>query len=180
MSKTPYYGPGLYRFRVTDQGFGESAKKQTPYFFLRGVPFLQLTDGTEYAVKEYEREIQLYLSDKAIDISVDKLRALGWQGASFRELDPTSSDAHLFIGESITAECSHDTTDSGTWDKWNLPRVNAASSDKPPKPKSDPKIASKLDALFGKSLKPAGAAPKARPAATPRPAAVRTESDIPF
>jgi hypothetical protein len=176
MSKGPYYSEGKYLFKVVDQGFGESAKKQTPFFYLRGTPLARIIDGAEDPCeRQYERDITLYLSEKAVDGTIDRLRGLGWQGSSFKELDVTGSVT--FVGQVITVFCKHEVNDAGTWEGWGLPFE--ATSEKPPKPKSDPRIASKLDAMFGKSLKSTAiATPK--PAAIPKPAAVRDDVDVPF
>lgn len=182
-NKGPYYHEGRYRMRITDQGFAETEKKGTPYFFLRGTPLTQFVEGNEYEVKPYEREIVMYLTDKAVDYAVDKLRSLGWEGSSFKELDPASPNAVTWVGQIIDVECAHETTDSGTWERWNLPYV---ATDKPPKPKGDPKVASKLDAMFGKLLKGDKAAAKpSKPAPAKKPKAVgataaKDDGDIPF
>lgn len=178
MSKGPYYAEGDYLFKVVDQGFGESAKKQTPFFYLRGTPLARLVNGDEEPCERaYERDITLYLSEKAVDGTIDRLRGLGWNGTSFKELDVTGSVS--FVGHAITVTCEHEVNDAGTWERWGLPYV--ASTDKPPKPKSDPRIASKLDAMFGKSLKPAaGVATKTKAAPVRQPAATVDDAEIPF
>ena len=180
MSKGPYYAEGDYLFRVTDQGFGET-KNGVPFFFLRGTPTTLLINGNEeMCEKQFEREITKYLSDKAVEYTIKDLRALGWEGESFKELDPTQPNSLSWVGQSIRVYCEHETNDAGTWERWNLPYV---ASDKPAKAKSDVKIASKLDALFGKLAKET-ATKKSKPAA--RPAVVQSGTganvgeEIPF
>lgn len=178
MSKGPYYSEGDYMFAVEEQGFGES-KNGTPFFFFRGRPVsVVLADGSGSPLdKQYPREIKRYLSEKAVEYTIADLRRLGWQGESFRELDPSVGGHLSWVGQTIQAVCTHDVNDAGTWEQWGLPYV---AGDKPEKAKSDVKIASKLDAMFGKLAKES-ATKKSQPAKR-QPVASSTNGgeDIPF
>lgn len=175
----PYYAEGIYSFRVKDQGFAET-EKGTPYFFLRGEPAeLIFSDGTEPCEKRYEREIVMYLTDKAVEYAVDKLRSLGWEGSSFTELDPTQAGGLTWIGQVIRAECKHrpglkDPTK--IYENWDLPFVEG---DRPPKPKSDIKIAAKLDAMFSKIARSSAKAEAPKPS-KPKREPITSGDDIPF
>jgi hypothetical protein len=166
--------------RITDQGFAETEKKGTPYFFFRGTPIAEVVGSEEHECKPYEREIVMYLTDRAVDYAIAKLRALGWEGSSFKELDPATPDAVVWIGQVFDVECDHETNDQGTWEKWQLPQ--AAVGDKPAKPKSNVKIAGKLDAMFSKTLK--GSAKPSAPKPAPKREAVAangpSDEEIPF
>lgn len=178
-SKGPYYGEGDWPFAVTEQGFSFTEKNETPYFFLRGKP-----QGAE---KKYEREIAMFLTDASIDYTIEKLRSIGWEGDSFKDLDPSNPDGTSWVGGSITARCEHETSSKGVFERWEIPLSGSGKkSDKPPKPKSDPTAASKLDAMFSGKLKGGGGAPKKQetpPAAGRQPPSNRragNPDDIPF
>lgn len=173
MANGPYYQRGDYKFRVSEQGFSET-ESGTAYFFLRGVPILHIVEGVEYACeRQFEREITLYLSDAAVDYAVEKLRHLGWQGDKFSELDPMSPNAVTWIGQEIDVYCKHEPgrkDKNALFESWQLPWSDKKpdGSAKPPKPKSDARVASKLDAMFGRKLKESSTKPSAPKPPPPR------------
>lgn len=179
MSKGPYYAKGEYMFAVEEQGFGES-KNGTPFFFFRGKPVsIILPDGGgEPCEKQYDREIVRYLSEKAVEYTIADLRRLGWEGESFKELDPSVNGHLSWVGQTIHVVCEHEENDKGTWERWGLPFV---AGDKPEKPKSDVRIAWKLDAMFGKIAKQTAtkkSPPKKQPVQSGSGA--NTDGDVPF
>lgn len=179
------YERGTYMFRVTNQGFGESKNKGTPFFFLEGAPDAILQeDGTEAPVDAtYTRVLTMYLTEKTIDGVTEYLKSQGWPGGPLSTLDPDRQNFYNFADERVVAVCKHEpgVKDPNEWyDKWEIPRSGAGEL-----MQNDSKVARKLDALFGKKLGPAKApAPAARPA--PQPASVSADvpatddSDIPF
>jgi hypothetical protein len=161
----PAYQPGRYMIKISAQGFSESSEKKTPFFFLEGTPVGEKsTDGQFYetAVK-YPRTIRMYVTDGTFERVHSDIKKLGWPGGKFSTLDPNSPGFHSFIDQEIEVECKHEASikNDGTMsEKWELPyegKPREATA-------SDARLASKLDAKFGKKL---GPAPAKRSAAKP-------------
>lgn len=155
-SKGPYYDTGAYVGEIINQGLGES-KTGTPYFFLK-VKVLGTPDDNSYvpAAQQYERTVYFYLSEKAMEGTVENLKTLGFDGKSLSQLDLDHAQAISFVGNQIDLYCNHGEY-NGEWrEKWNLSRILEVQ-------KIEPKKLRQLDALFGKSLKtaPANTAPTA-------------------
>lgn len=149
-SKGPYYDTGAYVGEIINQGLGES-KTGTPYFFLK-VKVLGTPDDNSYvpAAQQYERTVYFYLSEKAMEGTVENLKSLGFDGKSLAQLDTDHPQAISFIGNQQDLYCNHEEY-NGEWrEKWNLSRILEVQ-------KIEPKKLRQLDALFGKSLKTAPA-----------------------
>lgn len=159
----PVYDAGKYVFRVTNQGFGKSVKKHTPYFFLEGELVAMLGPNDEkYACPEGKRTISLYLTEGTIEARIADLQKIGWTGRKFATLDPSIPGFHSFIGNEIVAECKHSPgrdDASKLFEEWQLPFGQREAA------KSDAAVSKKLDMLFGKKL---SSAAQAKPAAQPR------------
>ena len=165
-----YYGQGTYDCQITGQGMAESKEKKTPYFFLR---FLPISLNGEKIHEDQEREVALWLTEKTIDRSIEVLRQLGWNGDSFKELEP--GGGVILKGLHCKIRCEHEQVDANVWERWQFPFAGQATEHKAG-------LSKKLDALFGKSLKKT--AGTAKPVAKPEPAEVATEvagdDEIPF
>lgn len=183
-----FYQPGTYRVRVVNQGFAEQEnEKRTPYFFFQVEPQAKLDGDDEEACQyQYNRTIKVYVTEKTIDRARADLMKLGWDGAKFRDLDPATVPGHSFIGEEITATCKHEAGQGDkidqTFEKWELPYEGGGGEPKA----SDAKLASKLDALFGKKARPAAKKAPPKPPADRETAAAsqgngtERDGDIPF
>ena len=136
------YGQGMYDCIIRDQGFDESKEKKTPYLWLRFTPVKHngtpIDDG-------YDREVKLYLTDATVGRVVERLRGLGWQGSSFKELEPGGEQT--FNGVNVILRCLHRQQGDKVYEDWDFP---APAS---PQPDNKAGVAKKLDALFGKALK---------------------------
>ena len=136
-----YYAEGLYECIVQNQGFGESREKRTPCFWLRFVPVKHDSDHID---QQYEREIKLWLTDNTIDQVVSRLRAMGWTGDTFKELEP---GRHSFEGINIQLRCFHSEVNGKVYENWEFPPPRTASSE------NNSTVAKRVDALFGKALR---------------------------
>ncbi len=166
---------GRYEVEVIAQGFGESKNKGTPFFFLEVTPRYLLKNEFRTAVDgKYNRMITLYLTDKTADRVRKDLAELGWEGSSFRELDPLVEGHKSFVDTLIIADCQHE----GQFEKWELPYEPMSSAPK----ESVPNLSRKLDTLFGKTTAAKKPAPKAEPARQPAAtgAAAKGDDEIPF
>lgn len=176
------YEAGRYRLKITNQGFGESKTKGTPFFFLEGEPTAKIEGDDAWQVEfTYKRTISLYITENTAETVAEKLKALGWAGGKWTNLDPAKPNFHSFIGEEIQAICAMEPGikgDGKLFEKWDLPWGEREATE------SNPSVAGKLDAMFGKAVKPAPAArkPAAKPAAAPVTAEASNGSndDIPF
>lgn len=149
-----HYEQGYYECQISDQGFDVSKEKKTPCFWLRFMP-----EGGEY-----EREVKLWLTDKTIESAVSRLRSLGWEGNSFRDLEP---GGHSFAGTVVRLRCEHSQDGDKVYENWEFPAPESNSENKNG-------VAKKLDTLFAKALKGGKSAAKAVPAV------VEDDGDIPF
>ncbi len=169
-----YYNEGRYLVEVTGQGFGESDQKKTPFFFLEFEPRYQMMNQGQVGVEPYTREVRLYLTDKALDGALARLRSLGWSGTSFSELEP--GGAFSFSGQEMGLICQHSQDGDKVYENWSVPLAGGGS-----KVESKSGISKKLDNLFGRQLRKTG---KVESDSAPRPVENQTvpdeEDDIPF
>lgn len=173
-----YKDGGKYLCEVVQQGFTESKNKGTLGFFLRFKPLLEIdkNDPTvSYESPNYERTIEMWITENTIDNHIRVLRGLGFTGSSFRELDPDNPSHFSFVGNEIALLCRHQEYDGKVYDKFEFPYTGGGKT-----LPSDSKVASKLDNLFGRRLK--SAAPTTRPAVAEPVVAAADEGDdsIPF
>lgn len=122
----PYYEAGRYWAKIIKQGFGTSQNKGTPYFYFAFRPLERIVeeiDGeaiTEPINNEYDRDLQLFLTQKTIAFQLDSLRGLGWGGRSFSEIDPTFDGHHSFVGQEIKVVCEHKANGDKVYENWSL------------------------------------------------------------
>ena len=135
-----YYEPGYYECVIRDQGFDVSKEKKTPCFWLPFVPITSQGDG------EYRRMVHLWLTDKTIDNVVARLRLLGWEGTSFKDLEP---GGFSLKGKSVRLRCDHEQHDDKIYEKWEFPPPEGSGQ----QAENVDGVARKLDALFDKALK---------------------------
>lgn len=140
----PHYEQGTYAANVADQRFATNANDKA-YFELEFEPTRALGANT-FPDIVYRRNLKLYCTDKSMEYTIDKLRELGFNGTKFAQLDLSHPQAHSFVGQEINVVCSH--SDDGKYENWDLAKTGGSSTPR----ESDPTVASRLDALFGKSL----------------------------
>jgi len=172
-----YYQEGLYEVRFKSQGFSESKEKKTPFFFLTFDPVnLILGDDIHPVDARYECKVDLWLTEKTVERTVENLRTIGWEGNSFRDLEPGGFSFEGVVGH---LRCSHEQNGEKVYDKWDFPATGGV------KVEHVSGMAKKLDALFGKALKASKPAAKAVekpvPVTVPEDAgSVEDADEIPF
>jgi len=138
----PHYEKGGYTARITGQRFGVTPNK-SPYFEIEFEP-MAATGANEFPSEVYKREVTLFLSEKAAQYSIDKLRRIGWCGTKLTDLDPSLGDHTSLAGEEINVVCDYN--DKG-YEDWNLAREGGGESKE-----AVPGVAKKLDSILGKML----------------------------
>jgi len=179
-----FYSVGRYACKITEQAMGE-AKTGTPQFVLRFKVMGQVDpeDPSKYipAEQQYERTHYRAITEKTVPYLMEDLKTLGFQGTSFRDLDPQTPGFHDFRGYDVDMWCAHEPDQSGSnREKWGVARTGGALEVKP----LEPKKLRDLDNLFGKHLK--GLKSQApNPTQQPKPqeqtvGAGITDDDVPF
>ena len=148
----PFYAVGRYACKITEQALGE-AKTGNPQFVLRFkvLGLVDPDDPSKYipAAAQYERTHYRTITEKTIPYLMDDLKTLGFQGTSFRDLDPQTEGFHDFRGGDIDMWCGHEQGQDGIREKWGVARVSGPLEVKP----LEAKKLRDLDNLFGKHLK---------------------------
>lgn len=185
----PFYAVGRYACKVVDQALGESGTGK-PQFALRFqvLGLVDPADPGKYipASAQYERTYYRTITEKTIGYFADDLKALGFMGESFKDLDPNTEGFHDFRGLDVDMWCAHENDQQGNpREKWSVARVAGSLEMKP----LERKKMRELDDLFGKSLKgmrQGAEAPKPKTAnasTAPVPPADSTaisDDDVPF
>lgn len=173
-----HYAPGRYRCQITEQGFSESKEKKTPCFAIKIKPTAAYdpTNGDLVQCEAYERTVTLWLTENTVENAIRNVRSLGFDGASFRELDPEVPGHTSLVGVEFDFQCSHEEYEGKQMERWEFPPPEARPIERVSG------LSKKLDALFGKSLKSV-APPKATPAKSKQEGAAvaaPTGDEIPF
>lgn len=166
-----HYQPGRYVCQITGQAMGESSKGN-PQFVLRfkvlGRP--DPNDPNSYLTdpNQYERPFYRSITEKTIDYFMDDLKALGFHGSSFKDLDPNTPGFHDFKGKEIDMYCNEEIYNGEPRERWAI----ATAFELNVKPIEAGKLR-QLDNLFGKQLKTIS-----KPQSSPRPMPVVTPADV--
>lgn len=166
------YQPGEYLADVLSHGF-ETSKTGKPMISIRvGIGHrIENEAGADGVIREnfrpvqrYERTVRVVINEEneqSLDIKIKQLRFAGFTGDSL---------ADLRLDDQVRVTCKHQTYNGAPSENWDLalpPREQGPS---------DPSLARRMDAIFGKRLKDGAKAPAPRPAA-PTSAG---DDDIPF
>lgn len=149
----PFYDPGTYVCRVTQQGFGEAKSTGNPMILIGIQPtsrILQAPDGVEELEacdQHYDRTVRLVIAnDDQKEYAMLKLRNAGFLGDSFSQLNLEGAD--------VRCECKHQNGTGEhagkTFEQWDL---QLPPRERTPMQPLDKTATRKLDALFGKRLK---------------------------
>ena len=164
MSK-PYYEVGRYACKVTGQAMGETSTGK-PQFILQFqvLGTVDPKNPANYipAAQSYTRTHYRVITDKTIEYFITDLKTLGFQGASYKLLDPTVDGFHNFTGMDVDMWCAHDTDQNNEpREQWSVARVGGGELkvDHP----LEPKKLRELDNLFGKHLKGLSDKPQSAP-----------------
>lgn len=105
-------------------------EKKTPYFYLTFQIEQQIDeDGNCMQIEPVSRDVMLYLTDAAVDYTLKKLKALGFNG-NFET--PTFNTELTEIGCKLY--CTHNPSGDKTYENWSL--ENGGNSEKERKPLS--------------------------------------------
>lgn len=181
MPNSPYYAVGRYACKVTAQALGETSTGN-PQFVLR-FQVLGLVDPADpgkyiAAGQQFERTHYRAITEKTIKYFLDDLKILGFDGSSFKDLDPATEGFHDFRGMDIDMWCAHENgQDGGQREKWGVARQGGSLEVKP----LEPKKLRDLDNLFGKQLKGLKPGPSARPVPINAPSDMGiSDEDVPL
>ncbi len=169
----PYYDIGTYRGIITDQALGK-ASTGTAQFILKFRIIGPLgADGEPIelaATQQYERTMYRAITERTIDYVMEDLEKLGFQGASFKQLDLNAPNACDFRGHEIDFYCGRDKDQQGNdREKWSLAFGARAINAEP----LDAQKSRELDTLFGKALKQRFGAARTNSNGAAKPAAQR-------
>lgn len=143
-----YYKTGLHVGECIGQFTGQSDNaNKTPYFALKFNIRARVEDEREIPVDPGERTIYLYLSEKALEMSVDVLAHLGYDKDSLKFLNPEVQGFYDFTGKVTDLWCKEEQYQGKMKEKWSvsMPR-------KPVTPIEDKELR-RLDSLFGKAIR---------------------------
>lgn len=161
-----YRDGSKYRAHVTHQQLGETSKSKPQFiltFMIDGEINPEDPDGAMWNVDNLERSYYKVINEKTIKYLMEDLERLGFQGASFEQLDEKSPGFHSFIGQSIVVVCKHGEYNGKPTEQFSLagaPRKSMAKEE-----------VKKLDALFGANLR----GKFSKPAQAAKPAETTTE-----
>jgi hypothetical protein len=149
----PFYEPGRYACKVTEQALGE-AKTGNTQFVLRFTVLGKVdpADPSRYipAAAQYERTMYRAITEKTVPYLIEDLKTLKFKGGSFSDLDPNNPGFHDFTGLDFDGWCKHEKDQQGQMrEKWGVARTSGPLEVKP----VEPKKLRELDNLFGKQLK---------------------------
>jgi hypothetical protein len=179
-----FYSVGRYICEIKSQALGE-AGTGTPQFILRFTVMGEVDDDGNVAGvnRSYERTMYRAITEKTIPYLIEDLKALGFRGSSFRDLDPSSPSFFDLSGQEVEMYCAHEDGTNGEREKWS---VAFAKREAQPVKAVDSKKLRDLDNLFGKHLKelaPKSGGGDANKRLKPVPVAASTQvadEDVPF
>ena len=145
--------------------------KKTPYFALKFNVRARVENDREIPVEPGERTVYLYLSEAALDMSVDVLAFLGYDKDSLKFLNPDVDGFYNFAGKDVDLWCNLEEYQGKEKEKWSV-----STPRKPVTPIEDKELR-RLDSLFGKAIK-ARRGPGVPTAAAPAPAASSGNGEI--
>lgn len=144
-----YYPSGPYIGKVLEQNLGESKNKGTPQLVLKFqiINEVDRISGERLELERCEeRWVYLYLTEKAMDMALKSLKALGYKRSSLKYLDPNVDGFQDLAGTEVELYCKHEEYEGDLNERWSI------STPRETKP-VDASSLRKLDALFGKGLK---------------------------
>lgn len=170
-----YYGAGTYRCQITGQAFGKQGAKNTPYFALqiKVLGYYHPETGDFHPENaNYDREVKLWITEKTVEHVVPKLRAIGYEGSSFKTIDPATPDYQSFAGVETDFVCQIENNNGKDYEKWDFPMMSQAIE-------NTVGVSRELDTLFGKKLKAVAGVPSVPAPAKTRPVPQAVPQNIP-
>lgn len=164
-----HYERGIYQCQVMEHGWQQAKSGKDMLVFQVRPDYRILTDdaGNEELEQVYddprgpERTLRIVIdptNENMMDFALKKLRACGFEGTSFADLN--------LVGRDIRAICEEGEYNGRPKEDWDFYLPFRQSEIKP----LDSAMSRKLDALFGRKLKETAAEkPKPQPAAPSQP-----------
>jgi hypothetical protein len=179
-----FYEQDTYSCEIVSQAITESSTGNPMVVVEFRV--LSYADGNP-VTKQFNRNYRKAVTAKTVEYVVNDLRAMGFTGSSWSELEPSSPNYQSLAGQVLFMYCKHEEG----FERWGVSRDNTPRESKPIEHVDAAKLR-RLDAMFGKAL--AATATQAAPkrvnlssAATATPAPRRAveqpmiqDDDIPF
>jgi hypothetical protein len=155
---------GVYKANIQKVTLGETKTGKPQIVYEVILDSIQQSDGEFAPCPHLARTIYRVITDNTIDYALDDLRELGYDRATFADIDPESPNAFDFDGIEVTVEMKLEMYEGRQTERWNFTRKGAGK-------KLEASAVSKLDAMFGAKLK-AGRADTGTRAPVVRPARV--------
>src|SRR3990167_10347881 len=115
-----YYSAGRYHALIVNQAIGKNGKG-TPQFVLRCKILDEIVNDEYRSVRQqYERSLYLYLSDGAAEYTLKKLKSLGFDGTTVRQLDLNHPQACDFRNKEIVLVCKWEKYNGEDVEKWEV------------------------------------------------------------
>ncbi len=172
MASKPFYEKGRYLVRLGKHDVVE--KPAGPQLVLRFQVLGLVTPTGFQETQQYERTFYRVINEKTAEYAIEDLKSLGYNRASFADLDPDSD--FTFEGAQVEMFCNHEVYQGNEQERWSVAR-KLVSSDIEGK-RVEKKQLRALDNLFGKALKAGATVAKAQPAAAMTEGI--TDDDVPF
>lgn len=162
MGRGPYYDPGRYWGKVTNQQLGQTSTGKPQIvisFTVLGKVNPADPEGELLPCgANYERSVFRVITDKTAEWASQDLAKLGFTGERFSDVNLSSTTACDMRGNEAAFYCVHDEHEGKVREKWQVASDGGGLEVKP----LDAKESRQLDAMFGKFLKKNG-----KSAATP-------------
>ena len=122
-----FFNEGRYIVQIVDQALGE-AQTGTPQFILKFTVLEHVfDDGGAEAARNYDRTYYKAITEKTIQYLAQDLKTLGFEGSSFRDLDPSSPGFYDLRGRQVEMYCTHEDRNGESQEKWSVAFAKGAS-----------------------------------------------------
>ena len=162
------HDPGLYRGEIIDQSLTKSKDKGTPGIFITVVVYAKLFKNEPVLIPEDQQKegiIKMWITKKTVDFVVRDLRAMGFTGNEWSQINLTRAGHQDLRGKDIKLLCRHEYWQDEPRERWHLARYDSNAA------QLDDKESDYLQAMFGKVLKSA-------PKPAPKPAKINVQKPV--
>lgn len=122
----PFYDADRYLVRITNQALGSTSKGNIQLvvsFLVLGKPDPANPENYFPAKQQLERRFYRVINENTIEFVLEDLRALGFSGDSFAQLDPSSPNHFSFKDLELEMYCGHGRDDKGeVREEWSIAR----------------------------------------------------------
>lgn len=119
------FEPGIYKGKLVDAGVSQlNNEKQTPYIYLT-FTLTHYGNGAELQ-EPVNREVRMFLSEKALSYTEDNLKKLGFNG----NYEAPEFRNGLYL-EGCELGCEHSQNDGKTYENWGICGLGGSGEKKP-------------------------------------------------